>query len=74
MSDDKEFPDELTESMHATFTVSDEDDRKHRVWAAIRMAIDDPDEYLLEDALALQQVTGEDFDRHVESFIALFTE
>lgn len=28
--------DELTEAMHATFFVSDEEDRQHRVWAAMR--------------------------------------
>jgi len=59
MEEFKEFPDELTEAMHATFTVSDETDRQHRVWAAVNLVAQG---YSDEEACRMTQVTVADFD------------
>lgn len=60
MTDFKEVPEELTEAMHATFTVSDETDKRHRVWGAVRL---ESSGYSIEDACSMSQVTVMDYYR-----------
>lgn len=59
---------ELTEAMHATFFVSDEDDRMHRVWSAMRIynAVGYPE--TLEKALSMQQVTMADYEKYKDTW------
>lgn len=58
--------DELTDKMHATFTISDESDRKFRVWAA--QEIEAWGDYSLEEALKMQQVTMEDYYLYADTY------
>lgn len=56
---------ELTDAMHATFTISDENDKKYRVWSA--MGMNERHGYSIEDALRLQQVTFADYVRYKDT-------
>ncbi len=62
----KEPIEELTDEMHATFTISDETDRKHRVWAS--MNIEATGDYSIEEALEMQQVTMADYELYKETY------
>lgn len=53
---------ELTELMHSTFRISDENDKKYRVWSA--MEINEQRGISIEEALAMQQVTIDDFEKY----------
>lgn len=62
----KEPMEELTDTMHATFNISDEDDRKFRVWSALE--IEASGDYTLEEALKMQQVTMEDYYLYADTY------
>lgn len=57
----KQIPEELTEAMHSTFTVSDEVDLQHRVWGAVEL--ETRDGYSIADACRMSQVTVMDYYR-----------
>ena len=57
---------ELTDAMHATFFISDETDRKHRVWSS--MELNAFDDYTLEEALEMQQVTMDDYYLYCDTY------
>lgn len=57
---------ELTDKMHSTFTISDESDRKFRVWSS--MEIEATGDYSLEEALKMQQVTMEDYWLYCDTY------
>jgi hypothetical protein len=61
-----EMQEELTDAMHATFFISDEDDRKHRVWAA--MNLEATDDYPIEEALRMMQVTMTDYELYADTY------
>ena len=68
-NDPVEAMDELTEAMHATFWVTDEEDRKHRVWAAIRhmnTGVGWPE--TLDETLSMQQVTMADYEKYKDTW------
>lgn len=67
MKNNQSMPEELTELMHSTFFVSEEDDRRHRVWAAIS-AWEDGYYETIDEALASQQVSIADFENHKDSY------
>jgi hypothetical protein len=52
--------------MRDTFTISDEDDRKHRVWTALE--IEAEGECTIEETLKMQQVTLEDYYLYADSY------
>jgi len=61
-----DYPEELTERMHSTFVVDKETEIKHRVWAAASMVY--WNEYPLEDALRLSQVSLSDFEKYEKTW------
>ncbi len=60
--------DELTDAMHATFTISDETDMKHRVWTS--MELEASGDYSLSEALEMQQVTMVDYEKYMNTYPA----
>lgn len=56
---------ELSDAMHATFTISDESDRKFRVWSSINL---EAEGYPLAEALHMQQVTMADYDLYCDTY------
>lgn len=59
-NDQVEPIEELTDAMHATFTISDENDKKYRVWSAIEMQ--EQTGWPIEDTLRMQQVKWADYE------------
>lgn len=60
MENFNEIPEELTEAMHATFTVSADVERQHRVWSAVEF---EAEGYSVKDACRMAQVAVADFER-----------
>lgn len=60
MENFNEIPEELTEAMHATFTVSADVDRQHRVWTAVRL---ESQGYPVAEACRMAQVAVADFEK-----------
>ena len=57
----KDIQEELTDAMHATFTVSVETDRRHRVWSVVEL--ETTGGYSIADACSMMQVKVEDYYR-----------
>jgi hypothetical protein len=63
-----EMEEELTDAMHATFWVTEEEDREHRVWAALRIVNAPGSTYSIEEAISLVQVTMVDYEKYKDSW------
>ncbi|HAH24804.1 MAG TPA: hypothetical protein DCL77_13800 [Prolixibacteraceae bacterium] len=56
---------ELTDAMHATFTISEEQDREHRVWSAV--SVMEKTGWSLERVLNAMDITAKDFEKYKNS-------